>query len=107
MLFWIGGLFWSLLILSVLFTVYAFYRQHWGWMLTAIMLYLPFIGYFHGTPRFQGALFIVVFFAVAAVWISFQRRWLSFLFLLPVLLYTGWILHTVYTEQMGTLPLFP
>lgn len=67
-------LFWVLVWASLGLSVYAILRRSWGWMLASAVLYYPFVWYLHHTPRFRGALFLLLFHITAVVALSTRKH---------------------------------
>ncbi len=73
---------WLLVIASMTSAIIAIPRRSWRWMLVSAVLYSPFAWYLDATPRFKGALLILLFHLAAAFLLHRNRRVIASLLLL-------------------------
>ena len=76
-------MFWLFVIASMAAAIVAVLRRSWRWMLVSAVLYSPFAWYLDATPRFKGALFILLLHFAAAYCLHRRRRLLASLLMLP------------------------
>lgn len=76
-------MFWLFVLASFASAFIAIVRRSWRWMLVSLFLYSPFAWYLDATPRFKGALFILLLHFAAAYFLYRRRRLLAGLLMLP------------------------
>lgn len=84
--------FWLLFYASIPVAIYALNNRSWLWMLGSAVMYLPFVWYLNLTSRFDGALFIMLFYLLAAAALYFGRRRIAWGFWLPVPIFSLWVI---------------
>ena len=87
----LNSLWWLLFYLSIPVAVWALNNRSWPWLLASAAMYLPFTWYLQLTPRFEGALLVMLFFLLAAMALHFGRRRTAWVLWLPVPVFTLWV----------------
>lgn len=68
------GLFYPLLIVSVITFIYALIKRSWGWMLLSALLLYPAAWFFSGYPPFPWARFIPFLQIIVAIIFYILKR---------------------------------
>lgn len=83
---------WLLFYGSIPVAIYALNNRSWAWMLGSAVMYLPFVWYLNFTPRFEGALLIMLFYPLTAIALFLGRRWIAWALWLPIPVFTLWVI---------------
>lgn len=83
---------WLLFYASIPVAIYALNNRSWAWMLGSAFMYLPFVWYLNLNPRFEGTLFVMLFYPLSAVALATGRRWIAWALWSPVPVFTVYVI---------------
>ncbi len=82
---------WFFVIASLALSAFAIFRRAWVWMLVSGVLYFPMAWYLNATPRFRGALLVLLLYCAAAYALRRGKRGIAGVLLTPVLALSSWV----------------
>jgi hypothetical protein len=92
-------LFWTLMVLSLIFSGLAIGSKKARFLMISLILILPLSLYLVLTPRFEGWGFLFPFFLIgAAVALKKKLIWLSILFVSPNFILIGWLGYVILAQ---------
>ena len=84
-------MFWFFVAASFMLSAYAIVRRSWAWMLVSGLLYYPMAWYLNATPRFRGALLLLLLYLAAAHALRRDRRGIAGALLTPLVALSVWV----------------
>jgi hypothetical protein len=84
-------MFWMFILLSAFIAVYAIMKHSWGWMVLSGIWLVPFLWYLDATPRFNGALLILLLHLGSAIALRYHKTKIAVLSLIPTVLFVAWV----------------
>lgn len=97
----ISIIFWGSTILSLITALIAIIYGKWRFMIASTILYYPFSWYLNATPRFQGALLLLIFHFLIAYFVftkKYQLIWLAWVSIIPITAFPVWIAIMVWNQ---------
>lgn len=90
---------WPAIITSIIISAIGIVQRKIVWLSIGSFLYIPFTLYLFGTPRFWYMSFLLPLLHLGAILALKQNIiWLAWLFLSPVIIFTGWFAFLVYWQ---------
>jgi len=90
---------WGFVVLSFAVAVYALIKKSVPWMVISTVLYAPFAIYLTMTPRFRGAILILVFYLVSVVLIKKRNLTLASVSLAPPVALATFLLVLIFITK--------
>ncbi len=84
-------MFWLLVVASLALSAYGVVRRSWPWMLLSGIVYAPAAWYLDATPRFNGALYLLILFPASAFVVWRGKSVVAAALLAPVAALSAWV----------------